>query len=239
VRRASRSQISQRSRKDRPHHGVDIVRIELWPPPAVPSGIAVRLGAPRASVRWWRRQAGSIAWRPRAWPGLVVGRFTQAEPCRAGGYLVRLWGGDGWGFAPSVGKDHPEAPERQLVSGISWMPARFRRTSSRSASGDAPATAPASRGPFVKAGMRKQRERAGFKRRAWPVPASSVEVDACPCQRGYTVSVSCAARAAREMWVCRARMANEEVGAHAGSSRGPALRARQYRGPSGAGGRDR
>src|SRR6266516_3874486 len=27
--------------------------------------------------------------------GLVVGRFTQAEPCRAGGYLARLWGGDG------------------------------------------------------------------------------------------------------------------------------------------------
>jgi hypothetical protein len=173
--------------------------------------------------------------RGRGWSLAGSPRPNRAGP---GGYLAHLWGGTA-GFAPSVGKDHPEAPERQLVSGISWMPARFRRTSSRSASGDAPATAPASRGPFVKAGMRKQRERAGFKRRAWPVPASSVEVDACPCQRGYTVSVSCAARAAREMWVCRARMANEEVGAHAGSSRGPALRARQYRGPSGAGGRDR
>ena len=33
VRRASRSQISQRSRKDRPHHGVDVLRIEprRWP----------------------------------------------------------------------------------------------------------------------------------------------------------------------------------------------------------------
>ena len=52
--------------------------------------------APGASVRCRRRQAGSITWRPRAWPGLVVGRFSQTEPCRAGGYLARLRGGDGW-----------------------------------------------------------------------------------------------------------------------------------------------
>ena len=29
------------------HHGVDVVRIEPWPPPAVPFGIAVRPGAPQ------------------------------------------------------------------------------------------------------------------------------------------------------------------------------------------------
>lgn len=60
-----------------------------------------------------------------AWPGLLVGRFTQAGLCRAGGYLARLWRGDGWGFALPVGKDDPEAPERQLVSGISWVPTPF------------------------------------------------------------------------------------------------------------------
>src|SRR6266487_4973599 len=71
--------------------------------------------------------------RRAAWPGLVVGRFTQAEPCRARGAIWHICGAGTAGFAPSVGKDHPEAPERQLVSGISWMPARFRETSSRSA----------------------------------------------------------------------------------------------------------
>jgi hypothetical protein len=50
VRRASRSQISQRSRKDRPHHRVDVLRIEPWPPPAIPCGIAVRPGAPQGPV---------------------------------------------------------------------------------------------------------------------------------------------------------------------------------------------
>jgi hypothetical protein len=83
VRRASRSQISQRSRKDRPHHRVDVVPIEPWPPPAVPSGIAVRAGAPRASVRSRRRQAGSIAWRPgrgRGWSLAGSPRPNRAGP---------------------------------------------------------------------------------------------------------------------------------------------------------------
>jgi hypothetical protein len=85
VRRASRSQISQRSRKDRPHHGVDVLRIEPWPPQAVPFGIAVRPGAPGASVRCRRRQPGSIAWAPmspelvRDAPARSRGRST-AEP---------------------------------------------------------------------------------------------------------------------------------------------------------------
>jgi hypothetical protein len=59
-----------------------------------------------------------------------------------------------------------------------------------------PAAAPASSEPFGRSGMRTLRERAGCKRHAWPVPASSVKVDGCPCQSGYTVSVSSAARAA-------------------------------------------
>ena len=47
--RASRSHISQRSRKDRPSR-VDVLRIEPWPPLAVPSGIAVRPGARQRPV---------------------------------------------------------------------------------------------------------------------------------------------------------------------------------------------
>jgi hypothetical protein len=172
VRRASRSQISQRSREDRPHHGSTLCGSNRGHHRAVPSGIAVRAGAPPgASVRWWRRQAGSIAWRPRAWPGLVVGRFTQAEPCRAGGYLARLWGGDGWVLRRQPGRTTLEAPERQLVSGICWMPARFRETSSRSARfGTRLATAPARREPFagVRGGRAAQESR--MQRHAWPVP---------------------------------------------------------------------
>ncbi len=37
-----------------------------------------------------------------------------------------------------------------------------------------------------------------------PRPAGNrSSVDACPCQSGYTVSVSSAARGARGMWACR------------------------------------
>ncbi len=85
------------------------------------------------------------------------------------------------------------------------MPARFRGTSSRSARlefgaelerGRAlPLPRPAANRSW-RSGMRKLRERAGCKRHAWPVPASSVKVDGGPCQSGYTVSVSSAARAA-------------------------------------------
>jgi hypothetical protein len=66
------------------------------------------------------------------------------------------------GYAPYVEKDDPEAPERQLVSGISWVPTPFTGTSSRSAKllfgaefnaelerGRGTATAPASRESFV------------------------------------------------------------------------------------------
>jgi hypothetical protein len=77
------------------------------------------------------------------------------------------------------------------------MPARFRGSSSRSARFEfgagvnaelergraLPLPRPAgSRSPGC--GMRKLRESAGCKRRAWPVPASSVKVDACLCQSG-------------------------------------------------------
>jgi hypothetical protein len=59
------------------HHGVDVLRIEPWPPPAVPFGIAVRPGArPGASVRCRRPQAGSIVWRPRS-PKTGSGRPSQ------------------------------------------------------------------------------------------------------------------------------------------------------------------
>ena len=73
------------------------------------------------------------------------------------------------------------------------MPARFGGTSSRSARlerGRAlPLPRPAANRSW-RSGMRKLRERAGRKRHAWPVPASSVRVDGCPCQSGYTLSVS-------------------------------------------------
>jgi hypothetical protein len=183
VRRASRSQISQRSRKDRPHHGVDIVRIELWPPPAVPSGIAVRLGAPRASVRWWRRQAGSIAWRPRAWPGLVVGRFTQAEPCRAGGYLVRLWGGTAGVLRRQSGRTtlrprsvslFQESPGCPPGSGrpVAGPPGSSSAPGSTpNSSGDPPCHCPGPHGTVRRGSeVGELRERAGCKRHAWPVP---------------------------------------------------------------------
>jgi hypothetical protein len=83
------------------------------------------------------------------------------------------------------------------------MPARFRETGTRSARFEfgagvnaelergraLPLPRPAgNRSPGF--GMRKLRERAGCKRHAGPVPASSVQVDACPCQSRYSVSVS-------------------------------------------------
>ena len=53
--------------------------------------------------------------RRAAWPGLVVGRFTQAEPCQAGGYLARLWVGGGWGLR--------RQPARTTLAGHTCGPA--------------------------------------------------------------------------------------------------------------------
>jgi hypothetical protein len=67
------------------------------------------------------------------------------------------------------------------------MPAWFRGTSSRSARlerGRAlPLPRPAANRSW-RSGMRKLRERAGRKRQAWPVPASSVRVAACRASLG-------------------------------------------------------
>jgi hypothetical protein len=78
------------------------------------------------------------------------------------GVIWHVCGAGTAGYAPYVEKDDPEAPERQLVSGISWVPTPFTGTSSRSAKllfgaefnaelerGRGTATAPASRESFV------------------------------------------------------------------------------------------
>ena len=58
-------------------------------------------------------------------------------------------------------------------------------------SGDAPCHCPGPQGTVRRdPGCGKLRGRAECKRHAGPEPASSVQVDACPCQSGYTVSVS-------------------------------------------------
>jgi hypothetical protein len=105
VRRASRSQISQRSRKDRPRHGVDVVRIGPWPPPAVPSAIAVRPGAPQGPVC-----GAGDAKRDRSRGGRGRGRgwslagSPRVEPCRAGALSDTSVGRGRLGFAPSAGR---------------------------------------------------------------------------------------------------------------------------------------
>jgi len=96
-------------------------------------------------------------------PGWSLAGSPRPNRARPGGYLARLWRGDPWVLRrPSVGEDDPEARERQVVSGISWMSARFSGTSGRSAGllsgaefnaelerGRGTATAPASRESFV------------------------------------------------------------------------------------------
>jgi hypothetical protein len=135
--------------KTGPITGVDVVRIEPWPPPAIPSGIAVCAGPPRGPVCVPATPSGidrvaaeGVAGAGR-WP-VHPGRTVPGRGL-SGAYVGR----GRLGFAPSVGKDHPEAPERQLVSGSPGCPPGSRRPIAGPPAGTRPATAPASREPFA------------------------------------------------------------------------------------------
>ena len=81
------------------------------PPPGPPDLSSGPDHRRRAVASQHHRRFPQVAEERAAWPGLVVDRFTQGGPDRAGpGSLSGTSvGRDGWGFAPSAGKDQPEA----------------------------------------------------------------------------------------------------------------------------------
>jgi hypothetical protein len=142
-----------------------------------------RRRAPRASGRSRRRQAGPIAWRPKAWPGLAVGRFTQAEPCPAGDYLAPLWGGDGWVLRRQPGRttlrprsvsmfqESPGCPPGSGTPVAGPPDSSSAPGSTPNPNGDAPCHCPGPQGTVRRgSGMGELRERARRKRHTWPVP---------------------------------------------------------------------
>ena len=65
------------------HHGVDVLRIEPWPPPAVPFGIAVRPGAPQGPAC-----GAGDAKRDRSRGGRGRRELVRDAPARSGGRSI-------------------------------------------------------------------------------------------------------------------------------------------------------
>ena len=107
VRRASRSQISQRSRKDRPHHGVDVARIEPWPPPAVPFGMAAPQAPVRAGISYWRARPDAAA--------IISARLARARlrSCPVQGRQGGPWRAAAARRAVAVARVGPSGQNRQ------------------------------------------------------------------------------------------------------------------------------
>jgi hypothetical protein len=159
--------------------------------------------APGAGARSRRRQAGSIAWLRGRGRGSSLAGSPGPNRAGPGAIWARLWGGDGWILRRKPGRTtlrprsvslFQESPGCPPGSGrpVAGPPGSSSAPGTTpNSSGDAPCHCPGPQGTVRRGfgdGRAARESRMRTPRMAGTT--TSVQMDGCPCQSGYTVSVS-------------------------------------------------